>query len=141
MLNFSYTYLPVDNPPALNWTANLRTSQGRSILEWDPLGNTYYQSCVNITYSISWNGGQYNTTDASTSVTREVLHQHGFPYCQTQTVTVIVLTIEEQVVVSESTASNITLYKPGKCITYTAYIYSNANFLTINVQVSTLQFS
>ena len=39
------------------------------------------------------------------SVTREVLHQHGFPYCQTQTVTVIPLAS----IKLESLTSNITL--------------------------------
>ena len=90
----------------------MRTNEGSSVLEWDLQDNPDYQRCIT-GYSISWNGGQYNTTDASTSVTREKLHQHGFPYCQTQTVTVSPLTLESRTI-KEMKITNITLLKPGR---------------------------
>ena len=101
MLEIPFTY---------NWTTNLRASQDSSVLEWDPPSNSDYQRCIT-GYSISWNGGQYNTTNASTSVARDVLLPHGFPYCQTQAVTVTpIIAVTHHIVLS---TTNITLYKPG----------------------------
>ena len=95
------------------WITNITTQKNGTIVRWYPLSNSDYQSCIT-GYSISWNGGQYNTTDASTSVTREVLHQHGFPYCQTQTVTVTPFAATNKMMFAESAKTSfITLIRPG----------------------------
>ena len=95
-----------------NWPILVYTNHEGSALEWDLQDNSGYQSCIS-GYTITWNGGQYNTTDASTSVTREVLHQHGFPYCQTVTVTVTPLLLGKPVLLENNNATKITLFEAG----------------------------
>ena len=63
----------------------VRTNPEKTVLQWDHQVNPLYPSCIS-SYSIEWNGGSYNTSDSTTSVSRDQLT--GFPFCQNTLVTV-----------------------------------------------------
>ena len=67
----------------------VRNNQEETVLQWDHQMNPLYPSCVS-SYSIEWNGESFNTSDPTTSVSRDQLT--GFPFCQNTSVTVTPLT-------------------------------------------------
>ncbi len=96
----------------VNGVSNVGANSERTVLQWDQMPNTNYPACIT-SYSISWSGVTYNTTDTSTSVTRDQLNASGFPFCTITSVTVTPVTPIEVLAGRESTA-NVSLIAPGK---------------------------
>ena len=78
-------------------------------MEWDQQNNPGYDTCIT-SYSVSWNGLSYNTTDTNTTVSARQLT--GFPFCVNTSVTVTPM-IGMGPLTGVSASSDLYLVDPG----------------------------